>query len=76
MEKVGNFLLTKVWKPCQYFLCQSKQPMVLKAIHFLLCSLIANMVTVLIHFQQKFALGRSFQHFVLNFGTEKDFLLA
>ena len=44
----------------QYFY-QSKQQMVLNAIHFFLSSLIANMATILIGFQQKFALVRSFQ---------------
>ena len=44
------------------FLYQSKQQMILNAICFF-SSLIANMATILIDFQQKFALIRSFQHF-------------
>ena len=42
------------------FLYQSKQQMVLNAIRFFFSSLIANMATILINFQQKFALVRSF----------------
>ena len=34
-------------------------------------SLIANMATILINFQQKFALVRSFQHFAIKFLTKK-----
>ena len=37
------------------FLSQSKQQMVLDAIRFFLAVLIANMATILINFQQKFA---------------------
>ena len=48
--------------------------MVHNAIHFLLSSLIANMATILIHFQQKFALVRSFQHFAIKFLNQKIFL--
>ena len=48
--------------------------MVHKAIHFLLSSLIANMATILIHFLQKFALVRSFQHFAIKFLNQKIFL--
>ena len=36
-------------------------------------SMIANMATMLINFQQKFALVRSFQHFAIKFLNEKDF---
>ena len=48
--------------------------MVLNAIDFLFCSLIANMATILINFQQKFALVRSFQHFAIKFLNQKRFL--
>ena len=48
--------------------------MVLNAIRFLLSSLIANMATILINFQRKFALVRSFQHFVIKFLNQKIFL--
>ena len=48
--------------------------MVLNAIRFLLSSLIANMTTILIHFQQKFALPLSFKHFAINFLNQKRFL--
>ena len=34
-------------------------------------SLIANMATILINFQQKFALVRSFQHFAITFPNQK-----
>ena len=45
--------------------------MVLNVIR-LLSSLIANMATILSNLQQKFALGRSFQHFAIEFlGTKK-----
>ena len=48
-------------------------PMVLNAIRFL-SSPIANMATILSNFQQKFALGRSFQHFAIEFlGTKKHY---
>ena len=36
-------------------------------------SLIANMVTILINFQQKFALVGSVQHFAIKFLNQKDF---
>ena len=36
-------------------------------------SLTANMATILINFQQKFALVRSFQHFAIKFLNQKDF---
>ena len=36
-------------------------------------SLIANMATILINFQQKFALVKSFQHFAIKFLNQKDF---
>ena len=36
-------------------------------------SLIANMVTILINFQQKFALIRSSQPFAIKFLNQKDF---
>ena len=36
-------------------------------------SFIANMVTILINFQQKFALVKSFQHFAIKFQNQKDF---
>ena len=36
-------------------------------------SLIANMVTILIIFQHKFALVRRFQHFATKFLNQKDF---
>ena len=52
----------------------SIQQMVLNAIRFLLSSLIANMATILISFQQKFALARSFQHFAIKFLNQKRFL--
>ena len=52
---------------------QSKQQMVLNAIRFFLSSLIANMATILINFQQKFVLVRSFQHFAIEFLNEKNF---
>ena len=48
--------------------------MVLNAICFLFSSLIANMATILIHFQQKFTLVRSFQHFAIKFLNHKRFL--
>ena len=48
--------------------------MVLNAIRFLLSSLIANMATILINFQQKFALVRSFQNFAITFLNQKRFL--
>ena len=37
-------------------------------------SLIANMATILINFQRKFALVRSFQHFAIKFLNHKKFL--
>ena len=46
---------------------------VLNAIRFFLAILIANMATILINFQQKFALVRSFQHFAIKFLNQKDF---
>ena len=50
--------------------------LVLNTIRFL-SSLIANMATILSNFQQKFALGRSFQHFAIEFlGTKKHYLHA
>ena len=48
--------------------------MVLNAIRFRLSSLIANMTTILINVQQKFALVRSFQHFAIKFLNQKRFL--
>ena len=48
--------------------------MVLNAIRFLLRSLIANMLTILINFQQKFALVRHFQQFAIKFLHQKRFL--
>ena len=48
--------------------------MVLNAIRFLLSSLIANIATMLIHFQQKFALGKSVQHFAIKFMNQKRLL--
>ena len=50
--------------------------MVLNTIRFLFSSLIENMATILINFLQKFALVRSFQHFVIKFLNQKDFSLA
>ena len=47
--------------------------MVLNAVCFLSC-LVANVATILINFQQKFALFRSFQHFVIKFLNQKRFL--
>ena len=49
--------------------------MVVNAIRFLLSSLIANMATILINFQQKFDLARSFQHLAINFLYQKIFLV-
>ena len=43
-------------------------------IRFLLSSLLANMVAILIHFQQKFALIISFQQFAIKFLNQKRFL--
>ena len=48
--------------------------MVLNAIRFLRNSLIANMATILINFQQKFALVNSFQHFAIKLLNQKRFL--
>ena len=48
--------------------------MVLNAIRFFLSSLIAIRATILIHFQQKFALVRSFQRFAIEFRNQKRFL--
>ena len=48
--------------------------MVLNAIRFLSGSRIANMATILIHFQQKFALVTSFQHFAIKFLNQKSLL--
>ena len=47
----------------------------LSAIHFLMSSLIANTATILINFQQKFALVRSFQHFAIKFLNQKRFFM-
>ena len=47
--------------------------MVLKAIHFLLSNLIANMTTILIYFRQKFVLVRSIQNFAIKFLKKKRF---
>ena len=58
------------------FLYQLKQQMVLNAIRFVFSSLIANMETILINFQQKFALVKSFQHFSIKFLNQKDFSLT
>ena len=49
------------------FLYQSKQQMVLNAIRFFFSCLIASLATILINFQQKFALVRSFHHFAIKF---------
>ena len=43
------------------------------AIRFFFSSLIANMTTILINFQQNFALVGSFQHFTIKFLNQKDF---
>ena len=48
--------------------------MVLNPIRFLLSNLTANMATILINFQQKFALVRSFQHFATKFLKQERFL--
>ena len=56
------------------FLNRLIQQMVLNAICYLLCSLIANMATILINFQQKFALVRGFQHFTIKLLCQKRFL--
>ena len=48
--------------------------MVLNTIRFLLSSMIANLATILINFQQKFALVKSFQHFAIKFQNQKRFL--
>ena len=48
--------------------------MVLNAIGFLLCSLIAIMVTVLINFQQKFTFVKVFNIFAIQFLKQKGFL--
>ena len=55
----------------QYFFIHQ---MVLNAIRFLLSSLIANLAKILINFQQKFVLVRSFQHFAIKFLNQKRFL--
>ena len=47
--------------------------MVLNAIRFLLSSLIANIATILINFQQQLASVRSFQHFTIKFLNQKRF---
>ena len=47
--------------------------MVLNATRFL-SSLIANMATILIYFQQKFTLFRSFEHLAIKFLNQKRFL--
>ena len=70
-ESLLLFLSTGI---AQYFFYLSIQQMVLHAIRFLLSSLIANMATILINFQQKFALVRSFQHFAIKFLNQKRFL--
>ena len=49
--------------------------MVLNSFSLFLSSLIANMVTILINFQQKFALVRSFQYFAIKFLNQKRFLV-
>ena len=51
-----------IFANCRYsiFFYQSNVQMVLNAIRVLLSSLIANMAAILINFQQKFALVRSF----------------
>ena len=56
------------------FLSQLKQQMVLNAIRLFLRSLIANMVTILINFQQNFALVKSFQNFAIKFLNQNTFL--
>ena len=58
------------------FFYQLKQQMVLNAICFHLSSLIANMATILINVQQKFALVRSFRPFAIKFFNQKDFSLT
>ena len=40
---------------------------------FFLAVLITNMATILVNFQQKFALVRSYQHFAIKFLNPKDF---
>ena len=47
--------------------------MVLNAIRIFLSSLIANMATILIDFQQTFALVGSLQHIVIKFLNQKRF---
>ena len=56
------------------FLYQSIPSVVLNAICFFLSSLIANMATILINFQQKFALTRSFQDFTTKYVNQKRFI--
>ena len=50
--------------------------MVLNVILFLLSGLIANMATILINFQKKFALGKSLQSLAIKFLAKKDFSQA
>ena len=54
------------------FFYQSKQQVVLSAIRFF-SNLIANMAAILINFQLKFALVRSFQHSAIKFLSQKNF---
>ena len=54
--------------------CYFCQLALLSAICFLLSSLIANTATILINFQPKFGLVRSFQPFAINFLNPKRFL--
>ena len=48
--------------------------MILNAIRFLFSCLIANMAKIMINFQQKFALVRSFLHLVITILNQKEFL--
>ena len=56
------------------FLHQSVQRTIFNAISFLFSSPIANMAMILINFQQKLALVRTFQHFAIKFLNQKKFL--
>ena len=47
--------------------------MVLNAVRFFLAVLIANMATILIIFQRKLALVRSFQYFAIKVLNQKNF---
>ena len=50
--------------------------MLLNALRFLRSSLIVNTATILINFQQKFALVKSFQHFAIKYLNQKRFLVC